>query len=166
MYQIDLFPGKKKSFFKTPFWGTSKNWWLDLKVSADPWPLVLKTGLKKCSRFKSDCIREGLKKHFDGLSITWPETLPLPPQMWKVFFTIVLLLFSNFLTLFTLKVKKNVKGGLALNPPPFLDCPSKCIFLPSLIDVKMWWRTGQLGLKLGCVMLCCTLLYFTALCSM
>ena len=37
-------------FFKTPFWGTSKNRWLDPKICADPsWILVLKNGPKKHS---------------------------------------------------------------------------------------------------------------------
>ena len=35
------------NFFKTPFWGTSKNRRLDLKVCADSsWLLVFKNGLK------------------------------------------------------------------------------------------------------------------------
>ena len=43
-----------KNVFKPIFWGTSKNWWLDLKVCEDPsWLIVLKNGLKKCSSFKN-----------------------------------------------------------------------------------------------------------------
>ena len=38
----------------TPFWGTSKNLWLDPKVCADPsWLLVFKNGLKKSSSLEN-----------------------------------------------------------------------------------------------------------------
>ena len=41
-------------FLKTPFWGTSKNKWLDLKICADSsWLLVLKNGNKKESSLKN-----------------------------------------------------------------------------------------------------------------
>ena len=60
--------------FKPPFWGTSKNWRLDLKVWTDPsWFLVLKNGLKKHSSLITELLmfevdvkmwrrREGEKK--------------------------------------------------------------------------------------------------------
>ena len=45
------------SFFKTPFWGTSKNQRLDLKVCADSsWLLVVKNGLKKHSSLIIDQV--------------------------------------------------------------------------------------------------------------
>ena len=46
---------QKKYFFKTPFWGTSKNRKLDPKVCADlSWLLVFKNGLKKHSSIIND----------------------------------------------------------------------------------------------------------------
>ena len=46
---------KQKYFFKTPSWGTSKNWRLDLNVCADSsWLLVFKNGLKKHSSLIND----------------------------------------------------------------------------------------------------------------
>ena len=46
-----------KNHFLNPFWGTSKNWWLELKVCADPsWLPVFKNGLKKCSSLKDDWV--------------------------------------------------------------------------------------------------------------
>ena len=47
----------KKLLFKPPYWGTSKNQWLDLKVCADPsWHLVLKNGLRKHSSLINDWV--------------------------------------------------------------------------------------------------------------
>ena len=47
----------QKIIFLTPFWGTSKNQRLDLKVCADPsWLLVLKNGLKKHSSLINDWV--------------------------------------------------------------------------------------------------------------
>ena len=48
---------QKNYFFKTPFWGTSKNRRLDLKVCADSsWLLVFKNGLKKHSSLIIDRV--------------------------------------------------------------------------------------------------------------
>ena len=48
---------QKTNFFKTPFWGTSKNWRLDLKVCADSsLLLVFKNGLKKHSSLIIDRV--------------------------------------------------------------------------------------------------------------
>ena len=48
---------KKNKNFKTPFWGTSKNRRLDLKVCADSsWLLVFKNGLKKHSSLIIDRV--------------------------------------------------------------------------------------------------------------
>ena len=48
---------KKNIFSKTPFWGTSKNRRLDLKVCADSsWLLVFKNGLKKHSSLIIDRV--------------------------------------------------------------------------------------------------------------
>ena len=48
---------QKNNFFKTPFWGTSKNRRLDLKVCADSsWLLVFKNGLKKHSSLIIDRV--------------------------------------------------------------------------------------------------------------
>ena len=48
---------QKNSFFKTTFWGTSKNQRLDLKVCADSsWLLVVKNGLKKHSSLIIDRV--------------------------------------------------------------------------------------------------------------
>ena len=48
---------QKKYFFLTPFWGTSKNRRLDLKVCADlSWLLVFKNGLKKHSSLIIDRV--------------------------------------------------------------------------------------------------------------
>ena len=53
------------------FWGTSKNWRLDLKVNADPsWLLVFKNSLQRCFSFKSywviDVWTQCKKKHYGG----------------------------------------------------------------------------------------------------
>ena len=56
----------------TPFWGTSKNQRLDLKVWADPsWLLVLKNGLKKCSSLTNDWVREVKKQTKKQKTFGW-----------------------------------------------------------------------------------------------
>ena len=53
MCKKNVVKNAKTLFLKTPFWGTSKNWRLDLKVCADPlWLLVLKMVLKSVLALK------------------------------------------------------------------------------------------------------------------
>ena len=52
-----LFKKCQQSLFKTPFWGISKNQWLDPKVCADSsWLLVLKNGIKNDSSLINDQV--------------------------------------------------------------------------------------------------------------